>query len=330
MIEVIKGGLYTTIQDYPGRVGYWHIGVPPSGPMDSFAFRIANRLVGNSDTEAGLEITRIGPTLTFKEDAVIACAGAVLAGDIEGQEIPWWEPFYVEKGCTITFNAVKDNGFRSYLAVRGGIDIPEYLGSKSTFTHGNFGGYEGRILKEGDTLRIGGFKETTNLLKVPKNIKVNIASEYTNEWELGFLEGPHSSPDFFTDDFMTVFYDTEWKVSPNSNRLGYRLEGDIVPGFAREDGGEGGSHPSNMYDYPYSIGMVNMSGNTPIILTADGPSLGGFISIGAIAKSEMWKIGQAQPNDTIKFKKITIEEAIDLEKWQEEIIKAIQPPTVEK
>ena len=330
MIEVIKGGLYTTVQDYPGRVGYWHIGVPPSGPMDSFAFRIANRLVGNSKTEAGIEITGAGPTLKFEEDAVIACAGAVLSGEVEGQEIPWWEPFYVSKGSTITFNAVKGKGFRSYLAIRGGIDIPEYLGSKSTFAHGNFGGYEGRILKEGDTLKIGELKEENSSLKVQKNIKLSIVPEYTNEWEVGFLEGPHSSPDFFTEDFMKVFYDTEWKVSPNSNRLGYRLEGDVVPGFAREDGGEGGSHPSNMYDYPYSIGMVNMSGNTPIILTADGPSLGGFISIGAIAQSEMWKIGQAQPNDIIKFKKITIEEALSLEKWQNQIINSIQSPTVKK
>lgn len=327
MIEVIKGGLYTTIQDFPGRVGYWHVGVPPSGPMDSFAFRVANRLVGNSDAEAGIEITRMGPTLKFKEDSVIACTGAVLAGEIEGQKIPWWEPFLVEKGSTITFETVKNKGFRSYIAIRGGIDISDYLGSKSTFAHGNFGGYKGRILKEGDMLKIDNSENWNISIKIPRNIKLSIIPEYTNEWEVGFLEGPHSSPDFFTEDFMTVFYDTEWKVSHNSNRLGYRLEGDVVPGFAREDGGEGGSHPSNMYDYPYSIGMVNMSGNTPIILTADGPSLGGFISIGAIAQPEMWKIGQAQPNDTIKFKKIKIEEAVALEKWQNTIINAIEPPT---
>ena len=319
MIEIIKGGLYTTIQDYPGREGYWHIGVPPSGPMDAFAFRLANRLVGNTEKEAGLEITGMGPTLKFKEDAVVACTGAKLTGEIEGVSVPWWEPFYVEKGSTLTLGPVEGKGFRSYIAIRGGIDIPEYLGSKATFPHGSFGGYEGRTLQAGDTFKIGELKSTPDSFHVEQNLKINMLPEYTNTWELGFLEGPHSSPDFFTEDYMTVFYDTDWKVSHSSNRLGYRLEGDVDPGFARTDGGEGGSHPSNMYDYPYSIGMVNMSGNTPIILTADGPSLGGFISIGTVAKAELWKIGQAQPNDTIRFKKITIEEALELEKWQNKI-----------
>lgn len=328
IIEVIKGGLYTTIQDYPGRVGYWHVGIPPSGPMDSVAFRIANKLVGNSEKEVGLEITGMGPTLKFHQEAIVVLTGAELVGNIDGQEIPWCEPFHVEKGSTLTLGPVKGGGFRSYLAIRGGFDVPEYLGSKATFPHGSFGGHEGRNLKKGDTLRINEYEKSNQSFKVKQSFKFNLEPEYTNEWEIGVLEGPHSSPDFFTEDYLENFYNTEWKVNYNSNRLGYRLDGDMPPEFAREDGGEGGRHPSNMYDYPYSIGMINMSGNTPIILTADGPSLGGFISIVTVAKAELWKIGQAKPNDTMRFKKITIEEALELEKWQNKMITGIQPKNI--
>ena len=328
MIEVINGGLYTTIQDYPGRIGYWHIGIPPSGPMDSFAFRIANRLVGNSEKEAGLEITGMGPTLKFHEDAVVVVGGAKLVSNIDGQEVPWWKPFQVKKGSKLTLGAVGAQGFRAYLAIRGGFDAPEYLGSKATFPHGNFGGYEGRPLKKGDTLRFNKSKNMNIELKVRQNLNFNVETNYTNNWEIGVLEGPHSAPDFFTDDYMEEFYNTKWKVNYNSNRLGYRLDGDGAPEFSRESGGEGGSHPSNMYDYPYSIGMINVSGNTPIILTADGPSLGGFISIATVVKAELWKVGQAKPNDTIMFKKITVEEALDLERWQNKMIMGIQPEDI--
>ena len=139
MIEVINAGLYTTVQDYPGRVGYWNVGIPPSGPMDSLAFRIANRLLGNKDGEAGLEITAIGPELRFRDDATIALTGAKLQGTINGREVPWWEILYVEKGSVLSLRAMQGHGLRAYLAIGGGINVPDYLGSKSTFPKGGFG-----------------------------------------------------------------------------------------------------------------------------------------------------------------------------------------------
>lgn len=325
MIEVVNGGLYTTIQDYPGRIGYWHVGIPPSGPMDSFAFRIANRLIGNSENEAGLEITGMGPTLKFNEDSVVVLTGATLIGNIDGKEVPWWTPFHIKKGSKLTLGPVKGEGFRSYLAIKGGFDVPEYLGSKATFAHGNFGGHEGRNLKKGDILKINSSEKQIETFNLKQNLNLTIEPRYTDEWEIGVVEGPHSAPDFFTRDYMKTFYSTKWKVNYNSNRLGYRLEGDSTPEFSRTSGGEGGSHPSNMYDYPYSVGMINVSGNTPIILTVDGPSLGGFISIVSIVKAELWKVGQAKPNDTIIFKKINLKEALELEKWQNQVIKDIIP-----
>lgn len=325
MIEILYGGLYTTIQDYPGRIGYWHIGVPPSGPMDSFAFRIANKLVGNTEKEAGLEITGMGPTLKFLEDAVVVLTGAKLVSNLDGEEIPWMKPFRVIKGNKLTLGTVEGGGFRSYMAIKGGFDVPSYLGSKSTFPHGGFGGFEGRIIKKGDVLKVNKCIEEKNAFHVKQSLNFNIQTFYTNEWEIGVLEGPHSAPDFFTEDYLKTFFDTKWKVNLNANRLGYRLDGDTTPDFAREDGGEGGSHPSNINDYPYSVGMINVSGDTPIILTVDGPSLGGFISIATVVRAELWKVGQAKPHDTIKFKKITLEEALELEKWQNDMIAGIKP-----
>lgn len=331
MIEVIKGGLYTTVQDYPGRVGYWHVGIPPSGPMDPFALRIANKLLGNTEGAAGLEITGMGPTLKFHEEAVIVLTGAELISNLDEEPVPWWKPFRVKKNSVLTFNFVKGEGFRSYLAIKGGLDVPEYLGSKASFPHGGFGGYEGRKLEKGDRLDWNSSEESIETFNINQNLDLNIKPNYTSNWEIGVIEGPHSAPDFFTEDYMEIFYNTNWKVRSDSNRLGYRLEsedGKGIPEFARKSGGEGGSHPSNMYDYPYSIGMINFSGDTPIILSVDGPSLGGFISIVGIVKAELWKVGQAKPNDTIRFKKITLDEALELERWQNNVISDIQPQEV--
>jgi len=319
MIEVLKGGLYTTVQDYPGRIGYWNVGVPPSGPMDVFAFRIANRLVGNSDRAAGLEITAIGPKLVFKTDALIALTGARLKGTINNDQAPWWEAIFVKKGSVLSLKGIRGLGLRSYLAVAGGLDVPEYLGSKSTFPKGMLGGYEGRPLKKGDVLRLN--RETPDLDRARRLAFENIP-QYKTEWEVGVLPGPHSAPDFFTPATVETFYCTPWLVHHDSNRFGYRLVGP-KPEFARKDGGEGGTHPSNVNDYAYAIGAVNFTGDMPIILMVDGPSLGGFVSLATVVTSELWKVGQAKPHDRIRFKKITLEEALANSVRQENLLELI-------
>lgn len=319
MIEIINGGIYTTVQDYPGRVGYWNVGVPPSGPMDPLAFRIANRLVENSDSEAGLEITVMGPTLKFMCYTLVAFTGAKLKGAINGKEIPWWEAIYVEEGSVLSLGTVQGPGCRSYLAVRGGIDVPDYLGSKSTFPKGRFGGHEGRPLTKGDFLLLN--KKAT-IGSGRRKLDPDSIPRYGNEWEVGVIPGPHTAPDFFTPADVEMFYSTKWRVHRNSNRLGYRLEGPR-PQFARKDGGEGGRHPSNVHDYAYAVGTINFTGDMPIILTVDGPSLGGFVSLATIATSELWKIGQAKPHDYIRFGKMTVEEAIESLSRQEMLLEEI-------
>lgn len=308
MIEIIRSGFHTTIQDYPGRIGYWNVGIPPSGPMDGLSFRMANRLVGNSDTDAGLEMTLMGPKIKFTRDAMVAFTGAEMAATLNDRAIPWWQSIYVEKGSVVDIGALSGEGCRSYMAVKGGFDVPEYLGSRSTFPKGGFGGHTASPLLACGT-RIGlsddcGRNCTARCLenrKIPR---------YATTWVVGAVPGPHYAPDFFTCETVEMFYDTPWRVHHNSNRLGYRLEGP-TPCFSRPDGGEGGSHPSNLIDYPYAVGTVNVSGNLPVILTVDGPSLGGFISIATIATSDLWKIGQAKPHDHICFEKITPEAAVN-------------------
>lgn len=320
MIEVIRSGLRTTVQDYPGRVGYWNVGIPPSGPMDSLAFRIANRLVGNNDGEAGLEITLLGPKLKFNCSALVAFAGAKFKGTLNGQKIPWWRSIYVEKGTVLDLISVDGPGCRCYMTVKGGIDVPKYLGSKSTFPKGGFGGHkESPLLAKGTLIRLN--KSTSTDCKI-RTIEPHNFPHYADIWHIGAVPGPHTAPDYFTPETVEMFFGTYWLVHQDSNRLGYRLEGP-TPNFARMDGGEGGSHPSNLIDYPYAIGTINFTGNVPIILTVDGPSLGGFISLATIPTSELWKVGQARAHNFIRFEKMKLETAVENLATQERLLHEI-------
>ena len=156
MLEFLEGGFQTSVQDYPGRVGYWWVGIPPSGPMDPLALRLANMLVDNPSGEAGLEITATGPKIKFQEDNVIAITGASFQPKIDGEPIPMWESVGVKKDQILSFGLIQKYGFRAYLSVAGGIDVPSYLGSKSTvFIYGKIGGFEGRCLMRGDVLKTG-------------------------------------------------------------------------------------------------------------------------------------------------------------------------------
>lgn len=302
MLEMTSGGIYTTVQDYPGRTGYWDVGVPPSGPMDFRAFQIANILVGNSAGAAGLEITMYGPEIRFTEDHVVCLAGAPMDARLNGADVPFWRAIPVKSGDELVIEGLAGYGCRAYLAVAGGIDVPEYLGSRSTFPTGGLGGFQGRPLTDGDVLAVA---RPAGRVRPDAALAAADIPSYTDVWELATLVGPHGAPDYFTPEDVELFFSTEWEVSLNSSRLGYRLEGPKVT-FARASGGEGGSHPSNLIDYSYGIGAVNFTGTTPVILTADGPSLGGFVCMATVASADMWKIGQAKPGDKVCFKIATL------------------------
>ena len=306
-LEVITPGTLTTVQDHPGRVGYWEVGVPPSGPMDPLAFRLGNRALGNPDGAAGLEITVSGPTLRFNTEAVVCLTGAAMPADLDGAPVPFWQPVSVPAGASLRIGTVSGAGCRAYLLVQGGLDVPDYLGSKSTFTLGKFGGHGGRALLPGDILHLGDAAAGT-----VEAVAGNDRPAYGREWEIGVLYGPHGAPDFFTDADIAAFFAADWEVHYNSSRTGVRLIGP-KPAWARKDGGEAGLHPSNIHDNAYAIGAIDFTGDMPVILGPDGPSLGGFVCPATIVHAELWKIGQLRPGDKLRFKRLTAEEAAALE-----------------
>jgi urea carboxylase len=306
-IDVLDGGVMSTIQDYPGRMGYWNIGVPPSGPMDHLAFRLANKLVGNEESVAGLEVTLIGPTLKFNTDAIIAVTGPAMALSLDGAPLAMWQSHHIKAGSTLKMGKLAE-GCRTYLAVKGGFDVPDYLGSKSTFTLGQFGGHGGRALRVGDVLRLFKLEANTPL----KTLAPTAQPVYTHQWKIGVLYGPHGAPDFFTEDDIDMFFSTDWEVHYNSNTTGIRLIGP-KPQWARKDGGEAGLHPSNIHDNAYAIGTVDFTGDMPVILGPDGPSLGGFVCPATIVQAELWKMGQLKAGDKIRFKRLSQAQAAEME-----------------
>ena len=315
-IDVIEPGTQTTVQDYPGRAGYWHVGVPPSGPMDALAFRIANRLVGNLDSVAGLEIAVTGPTLRFASDAVIALTGADFAARLDGVCVPLWRSISVPAGSTLEMTTAQSAGSRAYLAVFGGLDVPEYLESRSTFILGGFGGHAGRVLRAGDVVAIA---EDGLALGSEKKAPSDLIPRYAKEWDIGVLYGPHGAPDFFTPGDIEMFFSTAWKVHHNSDRTGIRLIGP-KPEWARADGGEAGLHPSNIHDNAYAVGTVDFTGDMPVILGPDGPSLGGFVCPATIVQAELWKMGQLKPGDLVRFRAISKNQAAEMEERLEACI----------
>jgi urea carboxylase len=318
-IEIVAPGTQTTIQDHPGRVGYWAVGVPPSGPMDALSFRLANRAVGNGADAAGLEITLTGPTLKFNAEAVICLTGAEMAATLDGAPVPFRRPVTVRAGARLRIGTVTGAGCRAYLAVAGGFDVPEYLGSRSTFTLGRFGGHGGRALLAGDVLHIG-----DGPMVAPSVLPDDLMPTFGHEWEIGVLYGPHGAPDFFTEADIEAFFAATWVVHYNSSRTGVRLIGP-KPRWARPDGGEAGLHPSNIHDNAYAIGTVDFTGDMPVILGPDGPSLGGFVCPATIIRAELWKLGQLRPNDRVRFRRLTAADAAAAEAAQEAIIAELRP-----
>jgi urea carboxylase len=328
-VQVLVAGTQTTVQDYPGRTGLWHVGVPPSGPMDSLSFRLANRLLHNSAEAAALEITLNGPTLRFNRATRIALAGAVIEASLDGAPLPMYTAVDVSAGQLLKLGKVVGDGARAYLAVAGGLQCPDYLGSKSTFTLGQFGGHVGRALRVADVLHLApevissvAAQEASLPFTLPQELQPAIGSD----WTLRVIYGPHGAPDFFTDDDISTFFNAVWEVHYNSSRTGVRLKGP-KPQWARETGGESGLHPSNIHDNAYAFGTVDFTGDMPVILGPDGPSLGGFVCPATVIAADLWKLGQLKAGATVRFSPVTLEQAVALEAQQLASIAQLQAAT---
>jgi urea carboxylase len=299
-VEVLAPGMMTTVQDWPGRVGLWRVGVPPSGPMDDLSFRLGNWALGNEEGAAGLECTLTGPRLRFGAAATVMVTGAECRPTVDGEPVASWEPIEVAAGAVLDIGRFEGHGLRAYLLFAGGIDAPHYLGSAATFTLGGFGGHEGRALLAGDGLRLG---ERSAAGADPAVVPDEDRSPLGDAWQVAVTEGPHGDAEFLTPGDVARLYSTRWRIGANSARTGIRLEGP-KPTWSRPDGGEAGLHPSNIHDTPYSVGAIDFTGDTPILLGPDGPSLGGFVCPATVVSAERWKLGQMRPGDTVGFVRV--------------------------
>ncbi|HEY2122549.1 MAG TPA: urea carboxylase, partial [Chthoniobacterales bacterium] len=331
-LDILEPGTQTSVQDYPGRLGFWAVGVPPSGPMDGLAFRLGNRLLANTPTAAGLEITISGPAIRFNSDTVFCLTGAATKAALDNLEVPFHTVIRASAGQTLRIGQLLAGGARAYLLVEGGLEIPDYLGSKSTFALGGFGGHGGRTLRAGDVLRLAKTAMNSNhpvysQATVGQTLPSAIVPTYSNQWELGVLYGPHGAPDFFEHEYLDTFFAAEWKVHYNSNRTGVRLIGP-KPIWTRQDGGQAGLHPSNIHDNAYAVGAVDFTGDMPILLGPDGPSLGGFVCPAVVVDAELWKLGQLKAGDTVRFRSLAVAEAEALKTAQEHEVEMLVPRPV--
>ncbi|GMF80864.1 unnamed protein product [Aspergillus oryzae] len=319
-IDVMSGGAYTLIEDWPGRPtlgkGFCH-----SGPMDPLAFRIANALVGNPVGLEVLEITLSGPELHFLGPALISLCGAPIEASLDNVPVRMWSRIKVEAGQRLKIGKTIGNGCRAYLAVFGGfLNVAEWFGSKSTSPMVGVGGYQGRQLASGDLLSItNDAPDTLGDLSIPEHL----IPKYPDHWELLSMPGPYDEG-YLTPESIDMLYETEWKISHNAARGGIRLLGP-KPKWARSDGGEGGAHPSNLIEYGYAIGSLNWTGDDPVIFPQDAPDFGGFISSHTIVKADLWKLGQVKAGDTLKYRATSLEDALaarnHMERFVREVVK---------
>ena len=305
MVQVIKKGLETSVQDYPGRIGTLNLGFPPSGPMDSWSFRLANILVKNEPGAAALECQFLGPTLKFNSDRIIAITGANMSPKINGTPVPLWESLEVKKDQVLEmyFATV---GARSYIAFSGGINTTPWLGSRSTFHKAGVGGIEGKAIQEGQIIPLNKSKSVAGR-KIKKN---SIPVMSTNKkWSVEVVKGPND--DWVDEKGHKMFLNSDWKLQSKSDRTGYRLDGPkwSFTKKATHKGLEHGTFPSNIIDQGYPVGAINLAGQTPIILVNDGPSMGGFIVPYTVPSASFWKLGQAKPGDRFNFVEISVEKA---------------------
>jgi urea carboxylase len=303
VITIINPGTQTTIQDLTGRPGLWDVGVPPSGAADELSFALVNAAVGNPDSAAGLECVVKGPVLTCDEDRLICVGGAVRNATIGGFRVRPGMVVRLPAGAVLNLGALDGPGLRAYLAIEGGLDIPRVLGSRSTFVLGGFGGHDGRALTAGDQLSLG---RRENLL-TPLSVDL---PELSGSWRVRVIAGPHGAPDHLTAEGVDEFFANSWIVDHRSDRTGIRLVGPM-PGWARTDGGEAGLHPSNVHDSAYPVGGIMLSGDTPVIVGKDGPSLGGFVVPAVVIEADRWMLGQLRAGDTVALVPVTMAAAAE-------------------
>ncbi|GIN22349.1 MAG TPA: hydrolase [Bacillus bacterium] len=314
MIEIIEPGLWTTVQDL-GRLGNYHLGVPPSGAADKYSFIAGNLLVGNPVDFPGLEMTLFGGKMIFHKNTVIAMTGAPMDAFVNGRLVSFWEAIVVHEGDVLTLNACRD-GVKAFLCVSGGIDVPEVLGSRSTYELSKIGGYKGRKLAKSDKVNIneplpGVFKQAG------KSVPEEFVPGFGRSQEIRVTMGIKGH--MISDEGLKAFLNSEWSVSPESNRVAYRYKGAKVS-FIEEDPPFGaGSSFTNVVDFAYPIGGIMFPNEEElIVLQNDATTGGGFVTIGTVISQDLDLIAQSRPLSTCRFVSITLDQAIEARKERNE------------
>ncbi|MGC8100806.1 biotin-dependent carboxyltransferase family protein [Metapseudomonas otitidis] len=319
MIKVLKPGLATSVQD-AGREGHYHLGIPPSGALDQFALRAANLLVGNAPTAALLECTLLGPQLEFQRDALVAVCGARMTPRLDGEEMPLDAAFRVRAGQVLGFDYLKA-GARGYLAIEGGIAVPEVLGSRSTYGLGAIGGLEGRRLAAGDQLPLGpALGRGREGVTLPRSLQDEVGGEMT----LRVVPGLYVHR--LTPQALEQFFADTWTVGSEADRTGYRFKGGTPLAFEpREQPFGAGSDPSNIVDACYPIGSIQVPGGLePIILHRDAVSGGGYATIGTVISPDLDRMAQMQPNQKARFVAVDLEEALAIRRQYNQRLERLQ------
>jgi len=309
-VKVHNGGLSTTVQDL-GRTGMYAIGMPPSGAMDQYSFRVANLLVGNDEGAAALEATYIGPTLEFTDDRVIAVTGGDAAATLNDETVPMWTSVPVKAGDVLSFGMIA-TGARPYIAISGGVDVPTYLGSRSTYTLIGLGGHEGRKLAEGDVLPLGQAAGAPREGALP----ADLAPQFGSDVEVRAVVGLCSYR--LTEDALASFLNTPWRITKDADRVGYRLRGGKLDFVEREQPFGAGSDPANVVDLGYPLGSVQVpGGDEPIVLLGDAVTGGGYVTIATVISADRDIFGQARSGDVVRFREVGIEEALTARREQQ-------------
>jgi biotin-dependent carboxylase-like uncharacterized protein len=304
-VEVRKPGLSTTVQD-EGRTGYYDLGIPPSGALDQYSLRAANLLVGNPAGAAALECVYLGPELTVTADVVVAVAGASMTPRVNGEDRPLWESFALRAGDVLDFGHITA-GARAYLAVSGGIDVPEVLGSRSTYGLGALGGLEGRPLAEGDRLPVGAARDGH---AVPgRSVPDDLRPELSRDVEVRVMMGLYDHR--LTAGGRETFLDTTWALTPVADRIGFRYKGPELETVQREPPFGAGQDPSNIVDAPYPVGSIQVPGSVePIILHRDAVSGGGYMMIATVLSGDLDVVAQSAPNTRTRFVAVDLDGAL--------------------
>lgn len=303
MLDFTKPGMSTTVQDL-GRPGHYHLGIPQGGALDRYSAILANLLVGNDDGAAVLECTYMGPVFTTDAPVEFAVTGAPVPVNVNGEERPMWTRIPLEAGDEVSFGVIQ-GGTRFYLAFAGGVDVPEALGSRTTYGIGRLGGVSGRGVQAGDSLPVGAPGVVPNGTSIPEDLR----PEYSCEQRVRVVLGLYDHR--LTDEGKRRLLEEEWTLTPVADRTGLRYDGPGVEWVEREQPFGAGQDPSNIVDAGYAVGSIQIpGGKQPIILHRDAVSGGGYAMVATVISTDLDLVARAAPGTKTRFVEVSHEEAV--------------------